>query len=154
MSNTAQALRLEDFDDRDEKPWKPAVGESVTGTVLDIDVRTTTWKDVTSEHPVLLLAADDDTEHVTAVWALHTVMKGELKKHRPQVGERVTITRLQNAEVGYFRYRLRVHRDTPRSFDWGGVSNIGSDGPARELPPPAAPKSPFEDDDEPLPFDR
>jgi hypothetical protein len=152
MSNTAQDLRIEDFDDRPEKAWKPAPGESVTGTILDIDTRQTTWKDQVSNHPVLLLAEDGVEDSVTAVWCFHTVLRNELKKHRPAIGERLTITRLATSEKGYFRYRVRPHRDTPRTFDWGGISDIGSDGPARELQPPAAPKSAFEDDPDGMPF--
>jgi hypothetical protein len=161
MSNAAQAAPAwYGDDDRDERAWKPGIGDAITGTILATEWRDASWEGKTSRVPVLRLDTGEDD--IRTVWCFHTVLLSELLKLKPKTGERITIRRLQDHAEGrqkYKRYKLGMpDRTAPPEFNWDKV-NPGSAGDVapehrRKLDavaddPPADPLAPDDDD---LPF--
>jgi hypothetical protein len=76
---------LEDRLDRNPIEWRPAVGDRLVGTVTDIDTIATDY----GESPLLIVETDDGDVYSVACW--HTVLKREVAKREPQVGDRIGI---------------------------------------------------------------
>jgi hypothetical protein len=165
MSNPAQDFRrrVNELSDEPATSWRPKPGDVLVGTLLDIDLRSTKF-DESGRTPVLTIR-EDETGELIECWALHTVLRGELAKRRPQVGERIAVRRLTDSGQGYKRYKVLVDRDKPAAFSWDAVSTDAGDvapedrpklmtqtGDVVELPAPAKPASPFDDDDSDMPF--
>jgi len=120
--------RARAYDDQPEPGWRPQPGDVVAGTVIDVDVRTATYRDQAREVPVVVLEQPDGSR--IAVWALHTVLLQELARLRPRIGEELAIRRLDDAEQGYKRYRVFAARqDDTAGIDWAAIETAGSDGP-------------------------
>ena len=135
MSTSKQDLRARamSWNDEPEEAWRPEPGDVVVGVIRDIDERMTQY----GSCPVLVIE-DEDQHKVVSVWAFHTVLRNELARHRPQVGERIAIRRLEDAESEagrYKRYRVLMERDKPQTFDWGRVDPQGSDVPVEKITP-------------------
>lgn len=85
QNSTSLADRL----DRGTAPgWKPEVGDSIVGTIVDIDERDSAYGEGT--YPVLTIRRDDDGEEV-AVHCFHSVLKSEIARKRPQVNDAIGI---------------------------------------------------------------
>jgi hypothetical protein len=128
MQNHAQDFRREIEQYTDDIPyWDPAPGDSIVGTLIGVDMRTTKFS---SDVPVLTIRADDGT--LTEVWATHTVLRGELKKLKPKVGRPLALKRLADAEppLKYRRYKVFLDAADQPAFSWDAVSDDGSDTPA------------------------
>jgi hypothetical protein len=109
----------------------PQPGDSVVGTVESIESRDTRYA---SGVPVLTVS-DEATGERIDVWALHTVLVGELKKKKPKIGERIAIKRLADAAppAKYARYSVILDRTEPEKFSWDAVSGQGSDVDSRAI---------------------
>jgi hypothetical protein len=154
--------RIDELSDAPVTSWRPEPGEVLVGTLLDIDVRDTKFE---ARVPVLTIRNDDNGE-IVECWGLHTVLRSELSKKRPQPGERLAIRRLSDSGQGYKRYKVIIDRDGPQAFDWAAVPTdagdvapedrhklIGQTGDVIELPARKVdPLSGDDDPDDPLPF--
>ena len=127
--------------------WKPSVGDAVLGEILDIDFRTAKHSGRT---PVITIA-DELSGKTLEVWAMHTVLRSELKKLAPAVGDRVGIRRQPDSEKGYRRF-LVVGDSERTPVDWDSVSAAGADMSSPDLTPEAAKLIGVGSDDGPLPF--
>ncbi len=106
--------------------WRPDQEDAdvLIGEVIDIEVGQSDY----GQYPILVIRCDDGEEK--AVHGFHSVLVNELKKHRPNVGERVGIKYLGDVETkpgskfrSYKGYRVKVERDKGQTFDWGRLND-------------------------------
>lgn len=140
--------------------WRPNPGERIKGNIVDI----ATGDGGYGPYPIVTLDTDDGEK---AVHAFHQVLRTELARRRPKIGDEIEVTYLgkrenQSGNGSYHAYR--VTGGQVQGYDWSQdlpedqrqssepVSDIPSDlAPepvvaGRASPPPAA------DDGEDLPF--
>lgn len=99
--------------DSTAEAWKPGPGDKLTGVIVDVDSRTTEF----GTYPILTVVADDGRE--VAVHAFHTVLKNELAKRAPRIGERIGLKYLGKSEKGYEAYRVVWSDLVPP--DWAAI---------------------------------
>ena len=113
--------RAEELSDQTAESWRPEPGDVLVGELVNIDVRATEYDPAC---PVLTIRMEDGG--LIAVWAFYTVLRSELQKQDPQVGEWLAIRRLEDhPDRGYRRYGVIVGRDKPREFSWDRVNPNG-----------------------------
>ena len=125
MTTEAQDLRrrAEELQDEPAEAWRPEPGDVLVGELVDTDERATEYNPAV---PVLTIRTDSD--ELFAVWAFYTVLRSELQKVSPQVGDWLAIRRLQDSGKGYRRYRAIPDEDKkPREFPWDRISTDGGD---------------------------
>lgn len=81
-------MSFDDALDRDTQGWKPDVGDKIVGTIVALDQRDS---DYGGTYPIVVLRPEPDEGFNVAVHAFHTVLKNELAKLQPLVGERIAI---------------------------------------------------------------
>lgn len=151
-------------DFRDEQAIILEIGDSITGRIIGISMRSTKFSGVdkrTSHYvrdcPVVIIDAGDE-DLTFAFWAFHATARSQLAELSPQIGDELTIVRLPDETTGgakgsgYRNYKVYGDR-TARPFDW---SNVHPAGYAPEPPSESArrrrPADAFASDDEDLPF--
>jgi hypothetical protein len=151
MSDIADRL------DRDlPAAWRPDKDDSdkLVGKIISIDRGTGEY----DPYPLLVIEQDDGEEK--AVHAFHTVLKNELLRLKPQIGERIGIKFLgeQKTKPGskfssFIGYRVTVDRDGG-SFNWESIGAEPDPTPdafkAPEPEPVTAPAGAGDDED--IPF--
>jgi hypothetical protein len=161
--STTHTDRLKKLQDRLEKgnpeSWQPSnAGEEVFGTLISVEVGHTAFGDA-----VILVIQDAESFTERSVWLLHTVLRNQVNRLRPQYGEMVGIRYLgkRRPEGGgpeYDDYRVVVDRDRGATVAWDkllGETDRELPDPTEALPdePAAAgqefPTSPVDDD---IPF--
>jgi hypothetical protein len=132
--------------------WKPSPGDRVQGVVTDVTATDGGY----GVYPVVTLRTPDGSE--VAVHAFHTVLRKELARRRPGVGDELDITYLGKksggrSDRGYDAYRVKSSKDAP--FNWDSELSgeereaWASDEPPIEsapLPQPADPTTQFVSD--------
>ena len=134
--------------------WRPDQEDPdlIIGEVVDIQVGTSDY----DPYPLVVIKQDDGEEK--AIHGFHTVLKNELLKNKPQIGERIGIKYLgeQATKPGskfksFIGYRVKMDR-AAGAFDW---NSIGQQQPvdeayaAVEQEPVTVPASAGDDD---IPF--
>jgi len=117
MSNLSLSDRLESF----AEGWRPKPGEKLIGVITEVDERESDFGN--GRYPVITVASDDGRE--VALHGFHTVLKGELAKKRPAVGDRIGVAYFgrSGGERPYERYRLIVEKPNPEGgVDWDAVA--------------------------------
>jgi hypothetical protein len=71
--------RLDNF----AQAWKPEVGDKLIGEITDLDERENEY----GVYPIVTIVTDEGEE--LAVHGFHTVLRNELAKRRPRVGDRI-----------------------------------------------------------------
>lgn len=91
------------------KGWKPAPGETLSGTVVDLyDSSPGEY----GEYPIMEVATNDG--EIIAVHAFHTTLKSALERRKPKVGDRIGLryegrtTSGGFGDKGYESYRMIV----------------------------------------------
>ena len=132
MSDKRQALldRLDQMENAE--PWRAEVGDSLVGTVESTDSRATEFD---PDCPVIGVL--DDGGSLWEVYGFGAVLKGQLLKQKPQVGDTVALRRSEDrisasTRKPYKCFSLLVDRK-PEPFDWDKVSPEGGDVPAAEV---------------------
>jgi len=106
--------------------WRPDQEDPdiLIGEVLSIELGTSEY----GPYPLLVVRSEDGTEK--AVHAFHTVLRNELVKHRPKVGERIGIKYLGEQKTAegskfssYIGYRVRVDRPLGADFNWDKIAD-------------------------------
>lgn len=96
--------------------WAPQPGVVLEGVIVGLDERDGGF----GVYPIVSLRTDDDAE--VTVHAFHTVLKGELAKQRPAVGERIGLAyHGKSADGRYERYRCIVDRPSTAP-DWNRIA--------------------------------
>jgi hypothetical protein len=120
--------------------WRPAKGDTLVGEVVDIDDRST---DYGEPYKVVTVRTDEGAEF--AVHAFHTVLRREMKKRAPQIGDKIGIAYHGQSEPakaglsGAHLYKVVVDRDErPPAVDWESTPATGDD-----FVPPADDDIPF-----------
>lgn len=115
--------------------WKPSPGDEVAGRVIDIAATDGGW----GPYPVVTLAGEDGVE--VAVHAFHDVLKSELARRRPKVGDELSIKYLgQPNGKNYHAYRVRGGQEG--EFDWSTFGGQPSpQSPSSSAEPPIAPSA-------------
>jgi hypothetical protein len=132
-------MALEDRIDAFPEPWKPAPGDKLIGTVVEVGERAS---DFGGSYPIVTVLADDGRE--VTFHAFHTVAKAELARQRPAVGDRLAVKYFgRDEERGYERYRVLVEKAvaTPATPDWDKMAAEAAEEAAEdagELPLPEA----------------
>lgn len=89
--------------------WRPEVGDKITGTITEISEMESQFG---GTYPIVVVATDNGDE--VAVHAFHTVLKANIARQRPQVGDRIGIKYFGRDEhKGYENYRVVVERAQP-----------------------------------------
>ena len=130
-------MSLEDRLASDGAPaWRPdqTDPDTLIGTVVEISFASSDYE----PYPLLVIRQEDGSEK--AVHAFHTVLKNELLRQKPNIGERIGIKYLgeQPTKPGskfksFIGYRVKVDRQAG-AFDWNQVG-----APAPEVDPYQAP---------------
>ena len=103
--------------------WRPDQEDSplIVGEVVDIQVGTSDY----APYPLIVIRQDDGEEK--AIHGFHTVLKNELLKTKPQIGERMGIKYLgeQATKPGskfksFIGYRVKMDR-AAGVFDWNKI---------------------------------
>jgi hypothetical protein len=140
------------LDAPEAEPWKPEVGDSVQGKVLEICERQNEFNP--NGYPVVTIDAGD---RIVQVHGFHEVLGNELARLEVQVADRVGVKYLgrKDGNVGYHRYKV-VKDGVGPSFSWDKYRPRGDDSPeadsnaAGEAPP--ADESQHGGDDGDIPF--
>jgi hypothetical protein len=113
--------------------WRPDPGGKLVGEIVELGSRAGYNDEL---YPIVTVRRDDGVE--LAAHCFHTVLRNELAKIRPQVGQRIAIRyegERQGAD-GKSRYHAyRVATDSVPVFSWGAfgdaadVTEVGSDIP-------------------------
>lgn len=136
--------------------WRPSPGDKVSGQIVDIAATDGGY----GVYPIVTLRSEDGGE--VAVHAFHTVLRRELARRRPVVGDELEITYLgkqqgKSGTQGYDGYRVRSNKDTV-GYNWDQELAPEERAPAPIEPDvpidmPAAVAAPVaQDDDDELPF--
>ena len=143
MSSLAE--RLDSF----PEAWKAVEGDKLIGELADLDMRESEYGD---PYPILVVDAEEGStmngEPITGEYAwhaFHTMSRNEVKRRRPQIGERVGISYHGKgvAASGMSppeKYRLLLDRakDQEPPVDWdkvaGPVSVEQPAGPDDDIP--------------------
>lgn len=110
--NTTPTRSIEDRLESVAEAWKPAPGDKLIGQIVDVDSRTTEY----GTYPIIVVLTDSGDE--IAVHGFHTVLKNELAKRQPNVGERIGVKYLGKQEK-YEGYKLVWQDVVPP--DWNAI---------------------------------
>ncbi len=135
--------------------WRPDPGDALTITIEDISEHDAGY----GKYPIVE-GADDATQSTVVVHAFHDVLKSELAKLAPTIGDTIVLRYDgKHPEKGYHRYRVRRPDGSGPGIDWAkyGGDPPKQDPPTSDVPndfgtygqPPAKPK---DGDDDVLPF--
>jgi hypothetical protein len=121
--------------DTEAEAWRPKPGAKVIGEVIDVDTRTTEF----GVYPMITIRTDGGDE--IAVHGFHTVLRNELAKRPPRLGERLGIKYLGKHDKGYENYRVVFEQATPP--DWNriaveAVANVVGEGVEEPVTPATA----------------
>lgn len=136
--------------------WRPTKGDKVAGTVTDISATDGGY----GVYPIVTLGQEGGGE--VAVHAFHTVLRRELARRRPQIGDELEITYLgkqqgKSGSIGYDGYRVKSNKDV-QGYDWDlelpeEQRQSSADPPiAASTPTPGDPDPMSPDADEDVPF--
>jgi hypothetical protein len=139
--------------------WIPStVGDTLTGEVVHIDL----VRDHPSAPPdgILIVHVRGDDGVTRAAWAWHKVLDSQYRRHRPNIGERISITYQGKAQPKgdgkpYHSYLVEVEGREPEPFSWDRVAAPRGDDPtpplaaAAQAPDPFTPATSGDDD---IPF--
>lgn len=114
--------------------WRPTAGDKVAGAIVDIAATDGGY----GIYPIVTLRTDSGE---VAVHAFHTVLRRELARRRPSVGDELEITYLgkqagKPGSAGYDGYRVRSNKDVV-GYDWD--SEMPDDARPAAAADPAAP---------------
>jgi hypothetical protein len=134
--------------------WRPDQKDpdTIIGEVLEIQVGTSDY----APYPLLIVRQDDGTEK--AIHGFHTVLKNELLRHKPQVGERLGVKYLGEQETkpgskfkSFIGYRVHVDR-AAAAFDWGKLGEPEVEDEVYRAPEPEPVTVPANAQDDSIPF--
>jgi hypothetical protein len=114
---------------------RPESGDKLIGKVVEIGERLGY-----NDEPYPIITVQPEHGEPLAVHAFHTVLRNELARQRPQIGEMVGIKYEGQfaTETGRGRYhRYRVHVDRPQqAFSWDHYGNEPApETPQSDIPP-------------------
>lgn len=133
--------------------WRPKTGDRVAGKVIDITATDGGY----GVYPIVTLETEGGGE--VAVHAFHTVLRRELARRRPKIGDKLEITYLGKRDAksgtqGYDAYRVKSDKDVV-GYDWD--SELSPE--ERATAAPVEPDVPIDttdlaepDDEEDIPF--
>lgn len=86
--------------DREHEAWRPEPGDKIVGILVDIHEVDDAYKDTNSNreptYPMLTLDLPDG--RMLDVHAFHTILRNEIRRRHPQIGDVVGIKYLGQAE--------------------------------------------------------
>ena len=108
MSERDLARELDEFPTAPTRNWRATVGDRVIGRIDAIDQVTSKY----ANGPVPRIVVDEDgTGDRVAIYCHHTVLRREIEKQHPRVGDRIAIKRLPDVPgKAYRRYCVLVDR--------------------------------------------
>jgi hypothetical protein len=105
--------------------WRPAPGDTIIGELADVGERDNGY----GPYPILTLLTDDGA---ISVHCFHEVLRSELAKLSPQVGECIGIKYIgRHPEKSYHQYRVSVERPGGSVVDWSRYGDAGLDDQQR-----------------------
>jgi hypothetical protein len=137
---------------RQERPesWIPSAEDPLlVGEFVRLERGRTSY----GESPIVVLRTEDGQER--AVWLLHAVLRNELGRLRPRVGEAVAIHYLGRKTSGagqtYEAYRVEVDR-IEEAADWDAVAGDAGEEPPTSWSQAEEAELPTTDADDDIPF--
>jgi hypothetical protein len=130
--------------------WRPEPGQKVAGEVVALGERAGYDE---KNYPVLTVRTNDGE---FAVHAFHAVLRNELAKAHPQIGEVIAIkylgkTSTRDGKSSYHSYRVAVDRPQPQTLDWSQYSDESLASTTSDVPSDTPAKDADDDNDE-IPF--
>ena len=108
MSERDLARELEEVPAAPTRTWRADVGDSVIGRVYAVEQVTSKYG---SGLQTRIVIDEDETGDLVAIYCHHTVMRREIEKQDPRVGDRIGIKRLPDVPGKPYRlYRVVVDR--------------------------------------------
>jgi hypothetical protein len=98
---------LEREDEESIENWSPDVGDVLVGTVLRYERRTTKKGQYCT-----VVVREEKTKEPIRIWLWHKVLAQKFSEQKPKPGERIGVKRLANSPKGYYRYLLKVDRES------------------------------------------
>lgn len=127
---------MSEYENDYAESWKPQPGNEVQGTLTAVGMNDAGW----GPYPIVTLEDEGGTR--LAVHAFHDVLKAELSKRSPKIGDSLWIKYLGKPEgKNYHAYKVRGGQEP--EFDWAQFGgNGGSAEPPIPSSDPVAPKPP------------
>lgn len=140
--STPTPRTLEERLNASAEAWRSEQGDKMLGTVVDLDTRDSEYG---TPYPIVTVLVEGGTSTekggtpiqagVERAWhAFHTVARNELKKQRPQVGDRIGVVDNGISEPkaagmsGAHLYKVVVERDEkPATVDWSAMAGDGEE---------------------------
>ena len=94
--------------------WKPNPGDAVEGVITELTTRSSEYGD-----PYVILTVEDDAGSEHAIHCFHTMLRNEVERKAPQVGDRIAVAYHGLGESSApgmsppHKYRLVVERQNP-----------------------------------------
>jgi len=108
-----------DLDERLEaqtEPWMPEPGDKIVGRIVELS----TLESQYGEYPLIIVATDDGREF--AIHCFRTVLKNEVAKKRPQIGDRIGVKYFgKQPDKDFHGYKLVLERGAgivPETIDF------------------------------------
>lgn len=104
--------------------WRPDQDDPHTliGEVVEITIGTTDY----GRYPIIVVRKEDGEEK--AVHVFHSVLRNEVEKYRPNIGEKIGIKYLGDVATkpgskykSYKGYTVKVEREAGASFNWDAL---------------------------------
>ena len=114
MTEGAEQIEGTEEDSGFAEAWRPSPGSTITGTLANVELIDPNGN---GAYPCVLLKTGDGER---AVHAFHTVLRREIARRRPKIGDELTITYLGQKDGGkngtYHAYRVRG--GSGAEFNW------------------------------------
>lgn len=112
-TTAAQIRELEASLGQEVDAWMPEAGETLAGTVVDVEVRSSQF----GKYPAVTVQRLDGTKLV--FHAFRTVALNEVLRRKPKVGDVIAIAYFGVTKgTDYHQYKLRIGRANSEDFDW------------------------------------
>lgn len=134
--------------------WRPDQEDPdlIIGEVVDLQVGTSDY----APYPLVVIRQDDGEEK--AIHGFHTVLKNELLRQKPQIGERIGIKYLGEQETkpgskfkSFIGYRVKMDR-AAGAFDWSKIGQPEPEDEALAAPEPEPVTVPASAGEDEIPF--
>ncbi len=106
--------------DRENAPgWRPSVGNKVSGEIVAIDMLPSAYGQ--PDYPVITIRQDDVSE--VAVHCFHEVLRREVARRKPEVGDTIGIKYLGRPDGRrYEAYKVVLDKAEPVEPDWDSIA--------------------------------
>jgi hypothetical protein len=127
--------------------WRPSAGDSITITITDLTEHDAGY----GAYPII--EGETASGEMVTLHAFHDVLKSELAKFAPSIGDTLTVTYGgKHPDRGYHRWKVGRGAGAGPGLDWSKYGSESSTVPASNAPADPPPALPVATVDEDIPF--